>query len=138
MTTDRHNQAILRRFSPAVLAFVVALLALTHLAGFAHFALIQHAQCPEHGDWMHVHGGAPHDAASLEANWHGQDTADGHDHCSAPTALRDRVSPRQPTLLPVAHAATPLPTSPQLGPIALAAPRLTWRTAPKTSPPARA
>ncbi len=126
------------RLSRIGTVLVVVLLALSHLAGFAHFALVQHAQCPEHGDWMHVHADQPHAAASAEANWHGQDEIDGHDHCSAPTALRDRLTPGAPALIATVRAQLlprpppPLPHTPQ--PLTAAV----WRTAPKTSPPAQA
>lgn len=136
MTHGADNLLTSWRFSRTWKTLVVALLAVTHLAGFAHFALVQHEQCPEHGDWMHVHAGAVHAGESAQASWNGQETADGHDHCSAPTALRDRLTPRQPTVLVHALALTASPPAPQLASLVDLPPRTLWRTAPKTSPPA--
>ena len=124
------------RLSRIGMAWVVALLALTHLAGFAHFALVEHAQCPEHGDWMHVHAGAAHADGSAHANWHGQDAADGHDHCSAPSAFRDRVTTRQPPVHVHELTTVVLRVPARFAPPRVRGPAVTWRTAPKTSPPA--
>ncbi len=136
MTEGFVNLMTSLRLSRPGMAFVVVLLALTHTASFAHFALIQHEQCPEHGDWMHVHGGAAHHADGVDANWHSQETADGHDHCSAPTALRERVAFRALQIPPQRSLPHLLPTAK----VATAASQLsspvTLRTAPKTSPPA--
>ena len=136
MTLDRHNLLTSARLSRLGMALVVALLAVTPLAGFAHFALVEHAQCPEHGEWMHVHGGTAHAVASAQTNWHSQEVADGHDHCSAPTALRDRVTPRQPTVQTETLVLTVRQPAPQFPPAPVATRHASWRTAPKTSPPA--
>ena len=116
--------------------FVVLLLGVANLAGFAHFALVQHEQCPEHGDWMHVHAGAGHAVESPEATWHDRETADSHDHCSAPTALRDRLTQRHLCVVSRAVQVAVLQPAPQFAPAVVAREQATWRMAPKTSPPA--
>ena len=136
MTEGFVNLLTVLRKSRVSLVFVVAVLALTQLAGFAHFALVAHEQCPEHGDWMHVHAGAVQADDSPEPTWHDLDVADSHDHCSAPTALRDRLAMRALVAQPALQTVAILPTLQHDSPAQVLPPRVSWRSAPKTSPPA--
>lgn len=135
MLGNAHNLLTLLRLARLQRVLVVLALAVTHLAGFTHFALVQHEQCPEHGEWLHVHASAAHAAPSTGAACQSADSPDDHDHCSAPTALRDRApAPGLATSSVLLAFAVPLHApSPALG--LRGAPQVDLRLAPKTSPP---
>jgi hypothetical protein len=71
-----------------VLAVVTAsLLSLSSLSQIAHFVLVPHAICADHGELIEVSEGARHaahgaDAASVETRaTPASDESSGHDHC---------------------------------------------------------
>ena len=126
------------RHARRLLALVVLALGLVHGALAAHFLLVDHERCPEHGDWMHVHAGAPHHPQSLGPLLAGPDadTPDDHDHCAAPTVLGQRLvepaATRQPSPLTALLDAPRQSRAPPVA-VVVSAP---LRLAPKTSPPA--
>ena len=128
-----------RRF--AALATGVLLLA-GQLSSLAHFALVQHARCAEHGELVHARAeGAPVAAAPTATRGTSALTpaaaeeAHGHDHCVLGVARRSgallpgRTTPTAPAPRPSGVAARSLAT-PAAPSVAL------LRLAPKSSPPA--
>lgn len=133
----------------ARLSALVAALAcvVTQLAAFAHFALVRHATCPQHGELIHVEADAaavrpsPHlapepgqDAAALHAG----DAADAHDHDHCVVAVTGREKVLQPFVYlqtsPSMHRVVASPRGP---PVVLAHVAVALLSvAPKNSPPA--
>ncbi len=134
-----------RRAIPALLRLVAAwlalLLAAAPLEQIAHFTLVPHAVCAEHGDIIelaHDDGHAERAAAPFEKEAPSPNQADSrptssHDHCEL------LASAQRPATLPngnggaVLAPAIPLRTSTERSPPA-ALPRI-LAMAPKTSPP---
>ena len=128
---------------PRLLALPVVLLcALAYLGGMAHFVLVQHRTCLEHGDLLHADTAAPGallaqalsfederftGAEAVEAG-HGSDA-----HCAQ--ALTRRELPAAVDVLSVRRV--PPPEGPGLAPVREAvAPPVAWlHLAPKASPP---
>ena len=118
---------------------------LAQLSAFAHFALVRHATCPQHGELIHVDGEtatarpSPHltpDAGQDAAALHADDETHGHDHCAV------AVTGREKALQPFVHT-QPLPStylvvaSPRGPPVVLAHVAVALlHFAPKNSPPA--
>lgn len=121
------------RLQKPLLALVVLLLGVANLASTAHFALVAHQRCAEHGELTHAH--ETHTHATQAGVTAAENADDRHDHCGAASVLRERVTPPQPPQLvemldlvlvqklqpPLLNALLPLPVS--------------LRDAPKTSPP---
>jgi hypothetical protein len=100
--------------------------------------LIEHAQCAEHGEWVHVgegdhaHSDAATTPASVSVQAGGTDKH-GHDHCDL---LR---TPRELTLAPSTRTSLPAPrvigSSGQMRCSDSKASIARYELAPKTSPP---
>ena len=120
---------------------LVCALVLLQVAGLAHFLLVAHQVCPEHGELIHAHGGeasshAPMPGATGHDVLVGSEaaaSAGGHEHCSVFLHQRSRalVGPRQGPAEPQVCAA--LPSAPPAVDIPAAVPVLFL--APKSSPP---
>lgn len=123
------------------LSLVAALLlAASSLAQVAHFLLVPHAFCAEHGELLEL-GATPaelghHDApAGHDASLWPVDAADGHDHCQLlAREQREQLPPRAPAFeLP---PASPAALQAVLGRTVGAAYQVDCLSnAPKTSPP---
>ncbi len=127
-----------RPMVPRLFAGALALaLALGQVAAAAHFALVRHATCLDHGLAVHVgaeSGHAHHPKTSSPAWVEGDDSSDhGHEHCAVAAVRRDAPAevgaPRSATLC----ARGPLAAMPERA----GAPGsdAVWRLAPKQSPP---
>lgn len=130
----------------ALAALLAAWLGLSSLAEVAHFMLIPHAVCAEHGELIELshdsHDAEAHAAAAASEPEAEQDGArlgatnsDEHDHCQAlATGQRELLLPGA-----VATALVPAPSASRANvtPITLTTPTLApLALAPKTSPPA--
>jgi hypothetical protein len=81
-----------------VAVFAALACCVAQLSAFVHLALVRHAACPEHGEWVHVDGPpqlhAAHetkpttDGPALDA----LDEAHGHDHCLIALSGRERTT----------------------------------------------
>jgi hypothetical protein len=114
-------------------------------SSFAHFLLVEHAVCPEHGDWIHADELAAHTANSSEAAQH-EGTSTGwttlpledsheHEHCAVSSERRHQlvVQANSAVLSPpprFVQAAVGPPRTRVVRPVPL------FRLAPKNSPPA--
>jgi hypothetical protein len=141
--TDRHSQRSLSRSRLLALPLVM-FCAMVYLGSAAHFALVQHSTCLEHGEVLHhEEGGGLAQAQQPEASFTdervtsaGQSVRIGHGaeaHCS-------HTSLRRETLLPAAWclAAPDLRSDSDQGPaheLLLPEPVARLRLAPKASPP---
>lgn len=130
--------------SPALRAlatFVALLLTLSALGQVAHFLLVPHAICAEHGELLelsersahtsaaHVDHGSERDARLVE-----RDLAAPHDHCEV------LARGQREQILPVSHAFEVAPAALQSAPVAIRqeparAVLAALSLAPKTSPP---
>jgi hypothetical protein len=120
------------------------LCALVHLSSLAHFALVNHAVCQQHGDLSHAShdaldgedsgfasdGGASDTHTHLEA---GQ-APEEHTHCALP-ADRAAISELPARLGEVQKLEDDAP-GPMVVALSRASERARYRLAPKTSPPA--
>jgi hypothetical protein len=108
-----------------------------------HGVLIEHAQCPEHGDTVHVGDSMPataHGAASagergpaVRGTDDARAEAHGHEHCLGVCERRSAtVTPDACTVVPIAFV-TDVRRAPRE--IARAATRPLYLLAPKNSPP---
>lgn len=131
------------RYSAAALA---ALFLLGPIMGYAHLLLVRHAQCPEHGELVHLGEAAvaPEGDIGLESNRPGaatdvvgsghQSENHGHDHCDL-VATRKAQAPLHAAGPALQAAATPSPHPIDDGPLAGSQIAI-YRLAPKNSPPA--
>lgn len=131
--------------SPRSLRLLAVLTALAcgvaQLAGFVHLALVRHAACREHGEWIHVDAERAHSHASRDEAPAGpaldtREDAHGHDHCLIALSGRDRAlaAPLDAAVPSTARLASVAPRGPPPSPAACAIDPL--RVAPKNSPPA--
>lgn len=123
---------------------LVALCAMVYLGSAAHFALVQHSTCLEHGDVLHLEeGGAISQAHGPEASFSderiaraGQKGWIGHGaeaHCSDVSLRREALLPAAGSLAARdAQATSGREPPPELW---LAEPVARLRLAPKSSPP---
>jgi hypothetical protein len=112
-----------------------------HLSAVAHFALVRHAVCDEHGELVDVEAttsaaaaeGSP--ASELNSPQSSSHSGHGHEHCGVLAHLRPHLSAAVFAAIPVRVAARPDITiaSRHRAP-SLAIP--IYRLAPKNSPPA--
>ena len=143
--SERHLPGKLHRPRLLALPFVV-LCALAYAGNVAHFALVQHATCLEHGEVIHVGEGEAHvqpqaveqssaqsgvrvTQASAEATAsHGSEA-----HCAHTFFRREGLAPPAEVLLPLKALAIagPAPLVAQVH----AEPVARLRLAPKSSPP---
>lgn len=134
--------AWVRRQLIARLTLLVGLFcAFSQVSGALHWVLVEHAQCAEHGEWVHVgegdhaHSDDPTAPASVSVQA-GSTDEHGHDHCDF---LR---SPRELALGPSARASLPLlrftGASGQVRGSDSKASIARYELAPKTSPPGHA
>lgn len=139
-TTERGRSAT----SPAlrVLATCVALLlTLSALGQVAHFLLVPHAICGEHGELLDLSEGAAHSAAAQADSGSEADSrvgsdhlADEHDHCQVlARGEREQAWPERPAL-EIAPAALALALM-SAGPKGVIQTLPALLLAPKTSPP---
>jgi len=129
-------QPHMRRILTMVLPGLVALALVAQFSQAAHFVLVKHSLCSEHGEL--VHGGPRHLAKdpsggkpnSVSASAH--DDAKDHDHCPALLNDKNRVVP--PASAEIIHV-VPLP--PDVAMVDTLAPIVVdvLRSAPKNSPP---
>lgn len=129
-----------------LLAFLVtAIIIASHASSFAHLLLVEHAVCPQHGEWIHADElGAHAESAPAESPQAGQSTLKAalspeaehaHDHCAAPSERRKYITaePRSPAV------SSPCAPSPLAMRAAEDAPRARsvalFYLAPKNSPP---
>lgn len=143
--SERHLPGKLHRPRLLALPFVV-LCALAYVGNVAHFALVQHATCLEHGEVIHVGEGEAHapphavEEASAQsgvrvtqASAEATASHDSEAHCAHTVLRREGLAPPAELLLPVEALAIagPAPLVDQLHPEPVARLRL----APKSSPP---
>ena len=123
---------------------LVLLCALAYLASAAHFVLVQHRTCLEHGEWVHAEGTAPGDtgakvrvspaapevvsSSELPVAAHGVD-----DHCAH--AFLRRAMPPAEQVTSVLLAPTPEAPSRVVVRDYVRPPVASLRLAPKASPP---
>ena len=129
----------------ALAAFVAVLLTASSLGQIAHFWLVPHAVCTEHGELLELsadadHAGQPHaemaSAADEEAAAVSADDAGSHDHCEILARGQRQLALPAPSLV----ALVPAAASSSLALVEASAtsrPLATLSVAPKTSPPAR-
>lgn len=128
-----------RRFPPRLFAGALALALLGgQAASVAHFALVGHTACLDHGLAMHGDAGAGHSHGSptATAGWtEGDGDVDhGHEHCTVVAVRRDTAGE-----LGVCCSGTALRPRPAGSPLAAVdffTADEVWRVAPKQSPPA--
>ena len=143
--SERHLPGKLHRPRLLALPFVV-LCALAYAGSMAHFALVQHATCLEHGEVIHVGEGEAHaqpqaveDSSAqsgvriTQASAKVMASHDAEAHCAHTFLRRKGLTPPVELLLPVEALAV-------AGPAALvdqlhAEPVARLRLAPKSSPP---
>jgi hypothetical protein len=128
----------------ALAGLVAVLLGLSSLGQFAHFLLVPHAICPEHGELVELTDAeehAVHDGVAARSKADGgsvtaaaSELSEDHDHCQVLSrGQREQLTP-PPALQGLPHAAShEAPSSVDTG----AAPRplAALTLAPKTSPP---
>lgn len=123
-----------RRLVPRLFA---GALALTLLGGqaisVAHFTLVRHATCLDHG--LVTHADHAHSARSAAAGWaEGERDPDhGHDHCQILALRRDGAGAL--SALPAPSAGSPPSAAAPSAAIHRPATDALWRVAPKQSPP---
>jgi hypothetical protein len=125
----------------ALSLFVALLLAASSLSQVAHFMLVRHAFCAEHGELLELSSASAEAETSSagddnrQARATSNETADGHDHCQ----LLARSQREQLAVLPTSVTVAPAPTSAPLAIVATSARSFDqlerWLLAPKTSPP---
>jgi hypothetical protein len=144
----RQRQARGRKATSLVLRLWSALLALllagSSLGQVAHFLLIQHAVCAEHGELVELHGSASEiDARAPQADNHGvqasaPENEAEHEHCQLLARKQQELA--LPQLEPSVLAPSPVSVSRLLVPTSdqARASLSALVLAPKTSPPAAA
>ena len=103
-----------KRARPARLRALVLLVASLNLLGlvsnFAHFLLVRHTVCPEHGELIHA-GEPGHEVARSAPEREGKQpgvgaaataASHGHDHCALLSDRRERLAlrPHSPSVVP--------------------------------------
>jgi hypothetical protein len=126
----------------ALATLVALLLAASSLSQVAHFVLVQHAICAEHGELLELDERPAHAAASHEHKAGSQlqarvssTEASGHDHCQilARSQKQPGLPPAPaPSIAPAAASSTSCSIASTSG-VVTTLPRLA--VAPKTSPP---
>jgi hypothetical protein len=141
MPTALRRIQLSERAARVLLALVAsALLALP--AQLAHFLLVRHVVCAEHGELVHAGPGAERPAARVGAERRTPGVAlraaavgHEHEHCAFASAARDGLAVGRQRAI-VAAAALPVAALSSARPL-LQGPRVVlFRLAPKTSPPA--
>lgn len=123
------------RWLPAVLALA---LVGAHGISLAHFALVQHAYCPEHGELIHPDA-APHAHASAHPTktpglYASEEVEQGgHEHCALLGHRREVALPTNSSALLPAHEP---PANVVAGGAWAPSSDARFRLAPKQSPPA--
>lgn len=124
----------------ALSLFVALLLAASSLSQVAHFMLVRHAFCAEHGELLELSPAAQAETSHAsdddrQARATGSETGEEHDHCQ----LLARGQREQLAVLPTSVTLAPATVS---APVAIAAAAASgfdqlerWLLAPKTSPP---
>jgi hypothetical protein len=108
-------------------------------ASLAHFALVKHAYCPEHGELIHPDAEYRAPSAERHSSKPGLYAAEaaerehGHDHCALAGHRRDSALPARTatSLIQADHRSA---VAPDLASVPPSLPR--FRVAPKQSPPA--
>jgi hypothetical protein len=105
-----YRQAMQASVSPRSVRLLAVFAALAccvaQLSAIVHLALVRHAACPEHGEWVHVDGPPRvHTAHETERATDGPaldalDEAHGHDHCLIALSGRERTTLAATSLLP--------------------------------------
>jgi hypothetical protein len=109
MRTDRGHRALwVRVLALIVVAFTLA----SQASSLAHLVLIEHAVCPEHGEWLHADelathaegapGNAPHaETSSIRATVPTDGFGHEHEHCAVLSERRQSLAeePSSPVVL---------------------------------------
>ncbi|HVJ15767.1 MAG TPA: hypothetical protein VM686_10000 [Polyangiaceae bacterium] len=117
--------------------FLLLQLAGAQLWPALHHALIRHAVCAEHGEFVHVEAHADHaasDAGKTPAVSASEDGDDAHDHCQLPPGLHDPAAePAEPPSVLTSTSTGAAPSAAPSEALARSIPILSL--APKQSPP---
>ncbi len=135
-------------FVRALVLLVAALCAVVQLAGAAHFLVVRHTVCPEHGELVHEGAGhasaagraplarADRQLATVDATG-GSEEDHAHDHCALLSQRVDSLAAARVSYVLTASSPAPAIEAPGFAPRELAPVRRSTLLlyAPKSSPP---